>query len=134
MKKKFTKLTAALALLALFILPLTGWGQTTITFTGISSTTAGNVTVECAQSDGSSAPAWHDPNIRLYAKNTITITPSQGYQITEIEYSFYKQGKKEYASASMTSQDGSYTDATSTSETEEAVGVWSGTTTNAVVI
>ena len=28
MKKKFTKLTAALALLALFILPLTGWGQT----------------------------------------------------------------------------------------------------------
>ena len=46
MKKKFTKLTAALALLALFILPLTGWGQTSTTaasFT-MSATTGGSFT------------------------------------------------------------------------------------------
>ena len=35
MKKKFTKLTAALALLALFILPTTGWGQTKDTKTDV---------------------------------------------------------------------------------------------------
>ena len=134
MNKKFTKLMAALALLTFLAVPMGMWGQTTITFTSVSSVTAGNVTVLCEKSNGSSAPAWYDPNIRLYAKNTITITPASGYQITGLAYSFYKQGSKTYASASMTSSDGTYTDATSTSSSEEAVAVWSGTTTDPVVI
>ena len=132
MKKKFTFLMAALMLLTMMVLPGNAVGQTTITFTSASSVTQGNVTVTCAIGAGTNAPAWTSGQLRLYASNTITITPSSGYRITGLSYSYNKQGSKAFASASMTSTDGSYSE--TNNEQFPVTGTWSGTTTNAVVI
>ena len=101
MKRKFTKLMAALALL-LFIAPLGMWGQNTYTigwgtatganstnFTTTSGTVNGILSFTCQQNDGTTTPTYNANNndLRLYYHSggnggSITITPASGITIT----------------------------------------------------
>ena len=75
----------------------------------------GGVTVSFAQGDGSNAPTWYSAGLRLYAKNTITITATT--DIDSISFNWEKQGKKDFATA--TANCGTYTH-----PTEAGKGVW----------
>ena len=75
------------------------------------------VTVSFAKASGSSQPAWYSNGLRLYAKNTVTIT-STG-TITAISFNWEKQGSKAFATCSA--DVGSYTH-----PTEAGVGSWTG--------
>lgn len=68
-----------------------------------------------AKSDGSSAPAYYTTNagVRMYAKNTLSISTLPGYSLNSIEYVFKKQGSKTYASSSLITGGGTYVAATS---------------------
>ncbi|MBR5726761.1 MAG: T9SS type A sorting domain-containing protein, partial [Muribaculaceae bacterium] len=68
-----------------------------------------------SKSDGSSAPAYYTTNagVRMYAKNTLSISTLPGYSLHSIEYVFKKQGSKTYATSSLISEGGTYVSATS---------------------
>ncbi|MBR5725853.1 MAG: T9SS type A sorting domain-containing protein, partial [Muribaculaceae bacterium] len=68
-----------------------------------------------SKSDGSSAPAYYTTNagVRMYAKNTLSISSLPGFSINSIEYVFKKQGSKTYASSALITEGGTYVAATS---------------------
>ena len=88
MKRKFTKLIAALALLLFVAPPMVGWGQTTVTWPGTSAlpgsaTAVGNdqnVTIMV------SAPNSYSNPIRIYANTTVTIDATNDAKILSVAY------------------------------------------------
>lgn len=78
------------------------------------------VTVTFDKGAGSSTPAWYDNGLRLYAKNTVTITSTS--PITAISFNWEKQGTKAFSTA--TASVGDYTH-----PTEPGEGKWTGSAT-----
>ena len=74
------------------------------TLTSANSVTVDGVTVTFAKGSGTTAPAWYAAGLRLYAKNTVTITSES--EITSIVFDWEKQGSKTFASVSANT--GSY--------------------------
>lgn len=79
--------------------------------------TKDGVTVAFDKGAGQSAPAWYDKGLRLYAKNTVTISSES--TITAISFNWEKQGSKDFSTA--TASTGSYTH-----PSEAGVGSWTG--------
>ena len=88
MKRRFTILTAALALLAFLAIPMGMWGQTTVTWPG---TTALPGTATAVANDQnvtiktSSTNTYTNP-IRIYANTTVTINALNGAKILSVAY------------------------------------------------
>ena len=78
------------------------------------------VTVTFDKGAGSSVPAWYDNGLRLYAKNTVTITSTS--PITAISFNWQKQGSKPFSTA--TASVGDYTH-----PEEPGEGKWTGSAT-----
>lgn len=93
--------------------------QITVEFTlsGVGEVSKDGVTVAFAKGEGASAPAWYSNGLRLYAKNTVTITSTGN--ITAISFNWQVQGTKEFASC--TASVGSYSHPSTT-----GVGSWTG--------
>lgn len=119
MKKIFSFLAAAL-------LSISAMAATTFTFSNsVDSQTKDGFTVALAKGEGQSAPAVNTtnaPEVRLYAKNTITIT---GTGITRVDLTFSKQGQKPYATLAA---DGGNLAAggESTSNEDKKTDTWTG--------
>ena len=78
------------------------------------------VTVTFDKGAGSSTPAWYDNGLRLYAKNTVTITSTS--PITAISFNWQKQGTKAFNTATASVGDYSH-------PTEPGEGKWTGSAT-----
>ena len=87
------------------------------TLSSAASVTKEGVTVTFDKASGSAAPAWYDNGLRLYAKNTVTISSES--TITGITFNWEKQGSKAFATA--TASVGSYSHPSAAGD-----GVWSG--------
>ena len=100
-------------------LEITVSNQVTIEFTLSSAeeVTKDGVTVAFAKGEGASAPAWYSNGLRLYAKNTVTITSTGN--ITAISFNWQVQGTKDFASC--TANVGSYSHPSTA-----GVGSWTG--------
>ena len=92
-------------------------GATDFTLSSASSVTKDGITVEFGKGSGSTAPAWYDAGLRLYASNTITITCEKN--IAAISFNWEKQGNKAFAS--VTANVGNYTHPTAA-----GIGNWTG--------
>ena len=116
MKKIFTLLAAAAVSLSAM--------ATTFTFTSASdlTQTKNGITVAIAKGSGSSAPAYYDNGLRLYASNTITVS---GDDLSSISITFLKQGSKAYASLSA-STGSLVSGGESTSDTDYKTDTWTG--------
>ena len=140
MNKKFTKLIAAIALLVFMAPSMVGWGQTRaeVTWTasqqnysngqsldGVSIELDDYITIQFDKNDGNTAPAYYNTGTaaRLYPKNSLTVTPTSGYQITGMTLTFSGTGNTGTLGASV----GSYS-------LSSATGTWSGSSTSAVVL
>ncbi len=119
--KKFTLLLAAVMLSVVsFAIDFTLSSNQAVTQDG--------VTVTFAKGSGSNAPTWYDAGLRLYAKNTITITSTDN--ITGVVFNWEKQGSKDFAGATANVGDYSH-------PTTAGTGTWSaeaGEGVNTVVI
>ena len=80
------------------LLSLAVWvgAQTTFVFsTSTDKQVRDNITVLLEQGAGANPPAVYKDSVRLYTGNTVTV---KGKQITAVELTFAKQGRKDYAS------------------------------------
>ena len=140
MKNKFTKLSAVFALLAFLVVPLGMRGQTRteVTWTaseqgysngqsldGVSIELDDYITIQFDKNDGNNPPAYYNTGTaaRLYSKNSLTVTPASGYQITGMTLTFSGTGYTGTLGASV----GSYS-------LNSTTGTWSGSSTDAVVL
>lgn len=98
--------------------------QVDFTLDSASSITNDGITVSFAKASGGTAPTWYSAGLRLYAKNTITITSSSS--IVSMSFNWEKQGTKAFASASA--DIGSYTHPSAA-----GIGTWTGSA-NTIVI
>ncbi len=96
----------------------TAWG-TDFTLSSADEVTKDGITVSFAKGLGTNDPAWYSAGLRLYAKNTITI--SSETNITNIVFNWEKQGSKDFAN--VTASQGTYTHPTTTGD-----GTWTGST------
>lgn len=97
-------------------------------------TTSGTVKISTAKGSGSSNPAWTSNELRVYAKNNITVS-STDKAISKIELVFHKQGTKTYIE-SLTPDSGTLTSGgESTDSTIPVTDTWtsSNATTKTVV-
>ena len=109
--KKFT-----LFLSAMLLACATNLWAVDFTLSSAATVTNGGVTVSFDKgTNNSSAPTWYDAGLRLYAKNTVTITATTN--IDSISFNWEKQGKKDFATA--TASCGTYNHPTNTGK-----GVW----------
>ena len=129
MNNKFTKLMAALALLACLTIPLGMWGQTTVTY---SQTSTSAVSVSFGTAPGGSTASFQNTytndKCQLTANNSMTLTLSgyKGYKITGITLSMKSNSSKGAGSLSVVA--GSTTIASiadSKFNTENWYGQWS---------
>ena len=83
------------------------------------------ITIQFDKNDGNNAPAYYNTGTaaRLYPKNSLTVTPTSGYQITGMTLTFSGTGNTGTLGASV----GSYS-------LNSATGTWSGSSTSAVVL
>ncbi len=95
-----------------------------VTINNATSNTDGVLTVAIAKASGSSAPITGDYGVRLYAKNTVTITSSS--TITALTIPWTKNSKKAFASVSA--DVGTYTHPSAAGN-----GTWSGSATSIVL-
>ena len=145
MKRSYLFLLTAFALLAFMGLSSALKGQTS--YTGTWSAITGDYTMqspsvfftvfsespsvvqlasgELSKSTGQSVP-YHNNGFRLYANNTITIAPA-GSTITEIRYTFLKQGNKTYAEATLYNSVGTFVSGGTPTNTQPVTDVWTGT-------
>lgn len=97
----------------------------TATSTGFTSAVS---TIKFEKGKSPTTPAWYSPTYRMYAKNTLTITPNSGVTITEIVYTFkYNKKKSKVPTPTLNSSEG-------TLATTSTGATWTGSTTNAVVL
>lgn len=123
MKKIFTLIYAVLFAASM--------SAETFTFTSQKDTlqTKNGITVRLRKGTGSSNPAFVSNNLRLYAKNTITIS---GDSISAVSLTFSKQGSKPYADLSASK--GTLTSGgTSTSSSNKVTDKWTGKSTKEVI-
>lgn len=90
---------------------------TDITITSADVVKKDGITISFAKADGANSPAWFDKGLRLYAKNTVTITANS--DITSITFKWEKQGSKDFAS--LKANVGSYSHPSSAGQ-----GTWTG--------
>ena len=134
MKRRFTILTAALALLAFLAIPMGMMGQTTeITYTfsehytentpldGVAISLDNNISATFSKASGSTAPQYYTngSSVRWYAKGNLEITASNA-TISNIEITYTRNDNTVSANA------GSYSHPTGSSGT----GIWSGSVTS----
>ena len=98
-------------------------GTANFTLSSASSVTVDGVTASFAKGSGSTAPTWYAAGLRLYAKNTVTISSSSS--ITGISFNWEKQGSKTFCG--VTASTGSYTHPSAA-----GVGTWTGSATSIV--
>ncbi len=98
------------------------WGAD-FTLTSANSVTVDGVTVTFAKGSGSTAPTWYAAGLRLYAKNTVTITSES--EITSIVFDWEKQGSKTFASVSANT--GSYSHPSAAGK-----GTWTGSSKSVI--
>lgn len=151
MRKKFTVFMTIFALLVMLALPssmsaqksdqIGEWVAVDQNYSNQQQVTAFEVSEwvngAFAKSNGSTAPAYYSTNsgVRLYAHNTISIAPvGDKTALKEIRYTFYKQGTKAYATASLISGEGEFVSGGTPSTTRPVEDVWSGSSTGAVII
>ena len=96
--KKFTLFLSALLISAMSF-------AADITITSAETVTQDGVTIVFDKASGSNAPAWYSAGLRLYAKNTVTISAETN--ITNITFNWEKQGSKDFAA--LTANVGAYT-------------------------
>ena len=96
------------------------WG-TDFTLSSASSVEKDGITVSFAKGDGGTAPTWYAAGLRLYAKNTVTISSSSA--ITSITFNWEKQGSKDFATASAST--GTYSHPSKAGD-----GTWTGSATS----
>lgn len=90
--------------------------------------TSGTVTFTAAKGKSSSDPAVYSGELRLYAKNTITIEDS-AKPISKIEIVFTKQGKRDYTTT-LTADSGTVVSGgVSTSGENPVTDTWTSSTT-----
>ena len=138
MKRRFTILSAALALLVMLAIPMGMWGQTTtsVTFSELGYSNAESLDgvtislddkISCTfdKGTGNNPPAYYTTGTaaRLYGKNTLTVTPASGCTITGMTLTF-----------SSTSYTGTLSPSVGNYSLSSSTGTWTGTSTNAVVI
>ena len=111
---KHLKLIFACLLTAIFSIGQV-WGAD-FTLSSAAEVSQDGITVSFA-SGGGTAPAWYAAGLRLYAKNTITITCDNN--ITGVTFNWEKQGSKAFNT--VTADPGSYTHPSAAGE-----GTWSG--------
>ncbi len=87
------------------------------TLSNAGTVTKDGVTVVFDKGTGQSAPAWYDKGLRLYAKNTVTISSES--TITAISFNWEKQGSKDFNT--VTASTGNYSH-----PSEAGVGSWTG--------
>lgn len=75
------------------------------------------VDVSFNKDSGSSAPAWYDAGLRLYASNTVVISSSSS--IVGVSFNWEKQGSKAFAS--VTASNGTYSH-----PSNNGTGTWTG--------
>ncbi len=138
--RRFTILTAAFALLAFLAVPLGMRGQTRteVTWTaseqgysngeildGVSIDLDDYITIQFDKNDGNNPPAYYNTGTaaRLYSKNSLTVTPASGYQITEMTLTF-----------SGTSNTGTLGASVGAYSLSSITGTWSGSSTSAIVL
>ena len=109
-----------MCLLCVSVISASAWA-TDFTLSSASSVTKDGITVSFAQGEGSESPAWYTAGLRLYAKNTVTISSTK--TITGITFNWEKQGKKEFAS--VTASGGTYSHPSNTGD-----GTWTGSATS----
>ena len=131
MKRRFTILTAALALLACLAIPMGMWGQTrsevTYTFSqhyssdtelvNVAISIDNAITATFTKGEGSTAPKYYTNGtaVRWYAKNTLAVAASNA-TITGIEITYTRHDN------SVTANVGEYSDINGSSGT----GTWTG--------
>jgi len=136
MRKKITLLITAIMLMVLTVTPWVMAGQTSITFSEQGYTNAqsldgvlivldDNISIQFDKNTGNTAPAYYNTGTaaRLYANNTLTITPASGCEITEIVLTFSSSSY----TGSLSASQGSYSLSSTT-------GTWTGSSTEAIVI
>ena len=116
------KIKLILSLLMVLFISVGNVWATDFTLSSAAEVTNDGITVTFAKGEGSTAPAWYDNGLRLYVKNTVTITSTAN--ITEISFNWEKQGSKTFNS-SCTASVGSYTHPSSA-----GVGTWTGSATS----
>ena len=117
----------------------TGGGTGTSTpiefvFSSTSPEAQSGVSVAFAKGEGTTNPAWNASasELRLYVKNTVTITSEA--KMAKIEYYWHKQGSKTWNTVSMTSTEGTYTDCeASTSASDSKKATWEGSSKSVVL-
>ena len=93
------------------------------TLSSAASVTEDGVTVSFDKASGSNAPAWYAAGLRLYAKNTVTVSSSES--ITSIVFDWEKQGTKDFAT--VTADVGTYSHPSAAGQ-----GTWSGSENSVV--
>ena len=88
-----------------------------ITITSANAVNQDGVKIVFDKANGQTAPAWFEKGLRLYAKNTVTISANSN--ITEITFNWEKQGSKDFAK--LTANVGNYSHPSST-----GAGTWTG--------
>lgn len=136
MKRKFTLLIAALALLTMIVQPGRAWGQARadveISWTAseqgyTNGQDVGNITIDdhisgtFAKNSGSNGPKYYTSgtSVRMYSSNSLTITPDENSTITEIIFTL--------------SQSGGFTVSTGDYSVDGSTGTWSGSSTGSIV-
>ena len=87
------------------------------TLTSADVVTVDGVTITFDKAEGQNAPAWYADGLRLYAKNTVTISAETN--ITNITFNWEKRSSKDFAA--LTANVGAYTHPEKT-----GVGTWTG--------
>ena len=88
-----------------------------ITITSADAVNQDGVKIVFDKANGQTAPAWYEKGLRLYAKNTVTISANSN--ITEITFNWEKQGSKDFAK--LTANVGNYSHPSTT-----GAGTWTG--------
>lgn len=103
-------------------------GTTTITAPGKATSftvTTQGFTLKALKNDGSNCPTYNKAeDVRLYAKNTLTITPPAGEKITSIEFVMSSQGKSQQGT--ITADPGTVTQ----NKTDNSIVSWAGDAEN----
>ena len=149
MKKRFLLLSLIAFMMQCSALQLMGQGQD-LTATWVAAdlnyangtvvTSPFNIGVyaQCqfAKATGSSAPAYYTNHVRLYAKNTVTISPLNGASISKVELTCKKNGGKAYCQFinPPIPSGTNWVDPVPASATDTVVACWEGALKNDLVL
>ena len=98
--------------------------------------TIGNyVSCQFAKGLGGNAPAYYNNDVRLYFKNTVTISPLNGASISKVELTCKKNGSKAYLPVATVNPVGNaWVDPTPATANDTVVAYWEGALKNDLLI